>query len=282
MSTDELSPSKLQETLGEEFDPADLFGADAAAAGIASADKLGGRALDLQEDWMGYIKGLYEPFSDVATQALNKQVQLSGLGGDAAKQQMLAGIEADPLYQAKVKAGEDAVLRGASSTGGLRSGDANSALALQNQALLDREIGLTYQQLAGLSGQGFEGSKALGTFGGQTLDQMSTTLGSMASGQVAAGSAASQRGASLAGGLMGMAGKMFSDERLKTNISVFGTKNGLPMYRWDWNKTAYDKFGLEGQELGHMVSDVELKYPELIGETDGYKTVNYGGLPDAI
>jgi hypothetical protein len=71
---------------------------------------------------------------------------------------------------------------------------------------------------------------------------------------------------------------MFSDERLKTNVVRVGTKHNMPWYTWQWNDIAKDKFGLEGTEVGHMATDVELNYPELIAIVDGYKTVNYGGL----
>jgi len=42
-----------------------------------------------------------------------------------------------------------------------------------------------------------------------------------------------------------------------------------------------NKFGLEGKQQGHMVSDVEFKYPDAVGEKDGYKTVNYDFIKDA-
>jgi len=70
----------------------------------------------------------------------------------------------------------------------------------------------------------------------------------------------------------------FSDERLKTHINKLGTKHEMPWYSWVWNKLAFEKFGLQGAQVGHMATDVERKHPELIGWVDGYKTVNYGGL----
>lgn len=70
----------------------------------------------------------------------------------------------------------------------------------------------------------------------------------------------------------------FSDERLKTSIVRIGTRNNMPWYVWLWNGLAKDKFGLEGAEIGHMASEVEVKHPELIALVDGYKTVNYRGL----
>ena len=270
--------SNLQSTVSKISDPGDVFGGQAGAEGIKSSERLGMQSLGMQQDWMDYIKGMYEPFSDVATQALQAQVGLSGLGGGEQRQQMISDIEADPIYQAKLRTGEEAVLRGASATGGLRSGSASAALAQQSQALLGQEVSGRYNQLAGLSGQGFQGSQAMGTFGGETLGQMTGTLGSLASGQLAAGAAAQQRGSGILSGGLGALGAMFSDERLKTNIQMVGEKHGMPWYKWEWNETATNKFDLSGDAEGHMVSDVELKYPELVGSQDGYKTVNYEGM----
>lgn len=271
----------MASTLGKLTDPGDFMGAQSSAESIKSSERLGQQSLAMQQDWMDYLKQQYEPFSEVATEALGLQRSLSGLGGEEEKQAMLAGIESDPFYQAKLKAGEESILRQQSATGGLRSGSTQSALASQNQMLLGSEIDKRYNQFAGLSGQGMQGSQALSGFGGQTLGEMTGTLGSMASGQLAAGAQASQRGQ----GLMSMAGGLlaaFSDERLKTNINKIGEKHGLPWYEWEWNKTAKDKFDLKGKSQGHMVSDVEIDYPHLISEKDGYKQVNYGGFNDGI
>lgn len=259
-------------------DPADVFGGQAAGESIDLARVQGQEALALQQEWMDYIQGMYEPFSDVAEQALTAQVGLSGLGGAEQQQQMVSDIQADPFYQAQVGVGEEAVLRNQAMTGGLRSGTTQEALAQTNQALLSREIDTRYQRLAGLSGQGFAGSEAMGRYGTANIDQMSTTMGGIASGALATGAAAQARGTGLMSGIIGGVTDMFSDERLKTNITKLGTKHGLPLYQWDWNETAENKFDLHGKSTGHMVSDVELKYPELVGERDGYKTVNYGGF----
>lgn len=81
-------------------------------------------------------------------------------------------------------------------------------------------------------------------------------------------------------GVLGSLFSMFSDERLKTNINKIGEKHGLPWYEWEWNKTAKDKFNLEGKQQGHMVSDVEIKYPDAVKMHEGYKTVDYSALGD--
>jgi hypothetical protein len=62
----------------------------------------------------------------------------------------------------------------------------------------------------------------------------------------------------------------FSDRRLKTNIKQVGTAdNGLNVYSYNyvWGGPT---------QLGYMADEVEKLIPEAVGESHGYKTVNYG------
>jgi hypothetical protein len=65
------------------------------------------------------------------------------------RQDFVAGLREDPFYQDLLGAGEEAVLRGASATGGLRSGTASENLARNNQNILR---GLYGERVAGLQG----------------------------------------------------------------------------------------------------------------------------------
>jgi hypothetical protein len=258
-------------------DPMDLFGHQAGAA-AEQQKAIEQQALNLQRGWMDYIRKEYAPYSEVAQEALTAQRGLAGLGEPGAREEMLTEIEADPFYQAKVRAGEEAVLRGASATGGLRSGGTSSNLAQINQMLLGREIEDRYQRLAGLSGQGFMGQQAGAQYGGEALGGITDVLSSMSTG-IGARHAAQQEKmggiASLAGGIL----TAFSDERLKNDIEQIGEhRSGLPWYRWTWNETASKKFDLKGEAVGFMASDVELMFPECVGNVDGFKVVYYGGV----
>lgn len=63
-------------------------------------------------------------------------------------------------------------------------------------------------------------------------------------------------------------GAYFSDERLKENMKEIGkTKDGLPIYSYN--------FPGQATQIGLSAQDVEKKYPEAVGEADGYKTVDY-------
>ena len=78
-------------------------------------------------------------------------------------------------------------------------------------------------------------------------------------------------------GLTGFDVGGFSDIRLKTNIKPAGQRNGYNWYTWDWNKEA-GALGLVGAGEGVMAHEVREIKPELVGEKDGYITVNYAGI----
>jgi hypothetical protein len=62
----------------------------------------------------------------------------------------------------------------------------------------------------------------------------------------------------------------FSDRRLKTNIKQIGkADNGLNIYsyKYVWGGPT---------QLGYMADEVEKIMPQAVGESNGYKTVNYG------
>lgn len=70
------------------------------------------------------------------------------------------------------------------------------------------------------------------------------------------------------------AAMMFSDRRLKSNISVVGVKSGLPVYEYDIGGR---------RERGFMADEVQLVQPAAVAEhSSGYLMVNYdmlGGRP---
>lgn len=76
--------------------------------------------------------------------------------------------------------------------------------------------------------------------------------------------------------MMGGAGlAMFSDERLKENVTFMGYMEGHRIYAWRWNKLA-EKLGIDGPRLGVMASEIPQEF--VTEDERGYKMVNYGGL----
>ena len=184
--------------------------------------------------------------------------------------EFLQGLLDDPFYEMMLERGEEGILRNASVTGGLRSGNVQDSLYRANQDVLR---GLYDERVSGL--QGLAGLPSNANQIAQTTAGIGQTLGQ---GIIGAGQAKQdaygqlfQAGTAAAGAFAPAA---FSDGQLKKGIEYIGKKNGHSWYRWTWNQLA-ESLGLTGESEGVMAEKVEKYLPEAIGERDGFKTVNY-------
>ena len=182
----------------------------------------------------------------------------------------LQGLLEDPFYEMMLERGEEGILRNASATGGLRSGNTQDALYRANQDILR---GLYDERVSGLRGLARLPSNANSI--AQTTAGIGQTLGQ---GVIGAGQAKQDAygqlinlGASAAG-----AGG-FSDGQLKKDIKYIGKNNGHSWYKWTWNELG-EKLGLSGESEGVMAEKVIKYMPEAVGERDGFKTVDYNML----
>ena len=94
------------------------------------------------------------------------------------------------------------------------------------------------------------------------------------------GGSAEQFFGSLIGAGMATAAYWFSDQRLKQNVTLLPHSEYdsvcLSGVSWKWNKTAKQRFGLDGEGRGVIAQEVEKKYPFAVTKrSDGYKQVNY-------
>lgn len=235
---------------------------------------------------LDYLKEREALPQELREDSLTQLANIYGIGDDPnAAKSFVAGLKGNPLYKAILGArgaGESAILRNASATGGLRSGNANAQLTdysqqLENKALLD-----TYnQQISGLGGLA-----QLPSMAPQIAQGMSGIGNTLAQGQIAAAQAQQVGQQNMMNNLMGF-GQLgvqaytASDSRLKDNIEKTGEINGFNVYSWTWNKIAKAVFGLEGNAQGVMADEIEAVRPDLIMIVDGYKTVNYSGVYNA-
>lgn len=253
-----------------------LGGGDDAGDAARDAAKI---QADYQIQALNYLKEREKIPQQFREGALTGLGDIYGLGTPEAQQKFFSGLKESPIYTAMMEgrgAGEDAILRNASATGGLRSGNANYALAdfnkkLQNEALLTSYNTQT-QGLQGLAGiQSMAPQIAQATSGiGQTLAQ----------GQVAGANAEQQAQQNMFGNLMGLGSlgiMAFSDFRLKENIKNIGTIGKYNLYQWDWNEKA-NELGLTGSATGVMADEVEQYDPSLVSIVDGYKAVDYSRI----
>ena len=226
--------------------------------------------------------------------------QLGGLygleGGLGDQQDLIDRAKESPLYgsiMGSQKAGEESILRNASATGGLRSGDTQYNLydynvRLQNQALLESYN----QQLMGL--QGMAGLPSNANAIAQGTSQVGQTLGQ---GQIASGQIQQVGSQQAWGNAMGMAQlglsmyntygnsgtstpreyestQMYSDRKLKTNIKKIGTIKGFNFYSFDWNHIG-NMLGLRGSTYGCMADEVIKTNPEAVSLNNGFMFINY-------
>lgn len=247
---------------------------------------------------------ILEQYAAAGAPALEQQQALLGLRGPEAQQAAISGIEQGAGFQAQVRAGEEALLQRASATGGLRGGNIQAALAQFRPQMLQQAIESQYKNLGGLAGVGGTVAQQLANAGmGSTellarLGQASAT-GTGAAAQTSGSNIANlmqQQGAAQAGSelargqafanvlnlpaqFLGMQygakvgtpgfGNIFSDIRLKKDITRVGTRSdGLGVYEFEYVWGG-------GRQVGLMAQEVLDVYPDAVGESGGYLTVDY-------
>lgn len=251
-----------------------ITGADQAAQGAQQGAQI---SADAQRAALEYLKEREKLPQQFREGALNVLGGLYGLGG-ANPQDALAKITGSAAYQNVMSArdaGEEAILRTAGATGGLRSGNTIDATA-RYAGDLQREA--FNQGLQGLTGLANLPSNA------NQIAQGTANIGNtLAQGQIAAGAAQQAGFGSLISGGLGAlgpylgAGGSFSDSRLKDNVKPAGQRNGHNWYTWTWSKEA-EKLGLYGSDEGVMAHEVAEVRPEAVRVVDNYLTVDYSAL----
>jgi hypothetical protein len=204
-------------------------------------------------------------------------------GSQEGQQSLIDRAKNSPLYQSIMGGldfGNKNILRNASATGGLRSGNTNAELTdygtqLQNQALLssfDNELS-GIRSLAGIP-LNTNAVAAATAAPGMTLGQ----------GQIAAGQAIQDQSQANMNSMSNIFGSgiaalpFLSDIRLKENIIPIGFAEGYWIYRWDWKPEA-ENFGHTGEGRGVMAHDVYDKCPDATCvNDDGYIMVDYSKL----
>ncbi len=135
------------------------------------------------------------------------------------------------------------------------------------------------QQGTGLAGiqTGAAGQQAgIATGRGQDIASL---LGAQAQAQLEAATAAAEARAQGLGNVADIGGSVlgaFSDKLLKKNIKKVGEINGVNIYSFEPNELG-EKIGMS-MTFGVIADEVEEQHPDLIGNRNGFKTVNYPEL----
>ena len=220
-------------------------------------------------DFVGQLKTQQDQFLQGQQQQPAGGTSQQPLG----KAAFVQGLLDDPFYRQLVERGEEGVLRNASVTGGLRSGNVQDALARVNQDALFNVYNEQVSGLQGLAGLPSNANQIGNVIGSIGATQAGGILGAGRAQQAGFQGVSDSLGTALGLGLKYGDGS-FSDGRLKKDIEYVGTKNGHAWYKWTWNELG-EKLGLSGESEGVMADKVEKYLPEAIGERNGFKTVNY-------
>ena len=256
--------------VGDAWD--DLTGKSAAKEARTAA----GEQLGFQREALDYLKEAEAAPRFYRENALSQIAGIFGLPGFQGESPIgmegfVSSLRDDPFYQANVEAGEEAILRNLSATGGLRSGTAQEALAENQQNVLQN----IFQQRLG----GLQGLANLPSNVNQIAQNIQGLGETTAQGRIAAANARQQGMGNIFSGIMsGLAA--FSDPRLKKNIKVIGKFKGFDWCNWDWNEEA-GKLGLKGRGVGLMADEIAKTHPEFTGKSNGYLVVHYDKLMEA-
>jgi hypothetical protein len=229
--------------------------------------------------------------ANIAGQGMNAAGQYGQLGA-AAQNAALQGAGLNQqqanLYGQLGTGAQNAAMQGAQQLGALGAQYGQLGTAAQNAALqgvpMSLAAGAQQGQLgAGAQAAGLQGAQAqvgAGTLGQQTTQAGQSALYNQFQQQQAYPFQVSQFLANIAEGTGALSGStttqtapqsFFSDARLKEDIKRVGTAhNGLPIYTFK-----YKGDNAEQTHIGYMAQDVEKVHPEAVGESHGFKTVDY-------
>ena len=161
-----------------------------------------------------------QPYAEPGLYALEQMSAIAGVMGPEAQEEMIRQIEFDPLYQAQVRQGEEAILQQASATGGLRGGNIQGALAQFRPQMLSQAIEQQYGRLGGLTALGSGTLTDIARLGqasaagqaqvGQTASaNIQQALANQGAAQAGYQTARGQAQADMIGGVAGILGGLF-------------------------------------------------------------------------
>jgi len=249
----------------------DTFNAITGRGAQKASQQAAGTQAQAQQNALNYIRETEQLPQQFRQNAISQLGGLFGLqGGDPNAQQ---NVQNSPIFQAtlgQIPQQEEAILRNQSATGALRTGGTEMMLA-DNQRTNELSA---YQNTLG----GLQGLASIPSNTNQVAGGMAGIGQTLAQGQAAGANARQQGiGNTIGLGLNALSLAGFSDIRLKDNISHVGERYGQSWFTWDWNDTAR-VLGLSGSSEGVIADLVKTMRPDLIGERDGYLTVNYKAL----
>jgi hypothetical protein len=261
-------------------------GYESSKAASQAAESAANVSADAQTKALEYLQETEEIPQQFRESSLKKLAGIYGLeGGEGSQEEFINYLKETPLYNALVgqrAEGEEAIMRQASATGGLRSGNVQEALYDYNTQLgLNALLDSYNMEISGLGGLAQLPSLApsiAGAMAGIGTTQAQGILGSAQASQTGTQNTISNLMGLGSLGVSAYGAGVFSDRRLKIDINPVGQINDIPIYSFKWNDIAKEKFGLEGISIGAIADEVKNIRPEAVGVREGYLTIDYSQL----
>jgi hypothetical protein len=150
----------------------------ASAAGEAAGIQAGAAQAGIEEQRRQFdaMRELLKPYTEAGQPALEAQQAFLGLKGPEAERAAIERIRSGETFQALANQGEEALLQRASTTGGLRGGNIQGALAQFRPQLLSSLIEQQYGRLGGMTQLGQRSAAGVGAAGMETGTNVANLL----------------------------------------------------------------------------------------------------------
>lgn len=239
------------------------------------------------------------PYMNAGQSAFGNLSAMMGTGGPQASANMLAGLQNYPGYQWALSQGQTALDRSAASKGLLLSGGQLKDSQAYGQGMGNQLFNQMYQQQMGIAGLGENAAAMTGQAGTSAGYGMANTItqggvaqsaGTMGAANNLFGQNSALSNALLAYQMQGNGsggetipwnvgptasyGDLYSDRRLKTNITRIGKlDSGLPVYQFRYKGSALPQIGVMAQDVEKVAPHAVRRDPQT-----GFKRVNYGAV----
>lgn len=243
----------------------DITGGNAAKQGMQAQQNAARDANATQLYMYEQNRADTQPYREIGAMALDR---FKGGGLDEMTRGFtMADFQKDPGYQFRMQEGQKALESSAAARGGLNSGATLKALSRYNQDFASNELNNAYNRyntdrttrfnmLSGLAGTGQTSVGQVGAAGQNYANAYGQNVTGAANAQAAYG----QQQQAMTMGMLGTgAGILFSDARVKTNITPLSKaelsemKKYLKAYAFNYKSDAFGK----GDWVGVMAQDLE-------------------------
>lgn len=258
---------------------ATLFGGRSASKGAAGAVvDSNGMAIEEQRKNLAQTRADLMPYM-MGSQFLDQLGAGASFGGFASN---LNEIMGSPVFDELRKKRLDGINASFGANGMLNSGGRAKAIASDMSDLGMALEQLIYGRQSGLADMGFSAANALGGFGTSAAGNISNLISGQGQARASGILGAQQEKAAGINQLFAAGAAIFSDSRLKENITKVGEVGPLNVYEWDWIPEMKE-LGIEPEmRRGFIAEEVQALFPRFVHKVGNFLAVDYEGLFDRL